>query len=309
LSKPESLMEFKYTESFQAKIANLHRGKENLPGYESYIRAHLGGPSSRLIRYINTLIPEIQYHCGSLKHKQVLDFGCGTGATAVALAMYSDSTSAFDVDLESVHICEHRLREHGIENQVKLYHANDIDDVKGLMGTFDLILLNGVIEHIPLTKTGMRKRLLRTIFTELLNQSGYMVISETPNRLWPFDFHTTQLWWIPWTRPGSSWAYTRAVKKGRHVDSPTTSEGSLGLEERGAWGETYWEIRNYLKDITFTCVNLQRGHNRRLHYSYRETWKEKLFATAMYYSAVKLLHVPICAFTPGISNLILKKAA
>lgn len=303
---------FNYSKDFQRMIVRLHRAKENWPNYQNYLKAHLGGPDSRVVILTKYLCPEIEYHCGSLKDKRILDFGCGTGATTAALAQNSKQICAFDTDEESIEICKRRISEHGLKSRVQFYCADDLDKVKDFMDTFDLILVNGVIEHIPLTRTGLRKKTMQSLF-ELLKKPGYLYINETPNRLCPFDFHTTQLWWIPWTKPGSEWAYRKAVKKRRHSDAPTISKGPLGLEERGAWGATYWEIKNYLKGEKFVCTNTVSGHNRHIHYlsnplgKFLGTWKQTVFEFIMYYSAVKLLHIPITAFAPNITNLVIKK--
>ena len=296
---------FDYSKEFEELIVRLRRGKENWPNYQNYIKAHLGGPDSRVVQFTKQLCLEIEYHCGSLENKRILDFGCGTGATTAALAQYSKQICAFDIDKGSIEICKRRIREHGMESSVQFYCADDLDKVKSSMGTFDLILLNGVIEHIPLTKIGLRKKIIRSLFT-LLKRPGYLFINDTPNRLCPFDFHSTQLWWIPWTKPGSEWAYRRAVKKKRHSDAPTISEGPLGLEEVGAWGATYWEIMNYLDGERFICLNTISGHNRHIYYSFRGSWKRVVFEFVMYWFTVKLLHLPITAFAPGIANLVIK---
>jgi len=297
---------FEYSDDFKALIVRLHRGKENWPNYPNYIRDHLGGPHSRVVTYTKYLCPEIEYHCGSLKGKRVLDFGCGTGATTAALAHFCEQVSAFDVDEESTTICKKRLEEHHLENRVSLYHADDIDVVKDSLGVFDLILANGVIEHIPLTKSGSRRRIMLSLF-HLLRDNGYIYINDTPNRLLPFDFHSTQLWWIPWTKPGSQWAYRRAIRKGKHSDAPTISGGPLGLEEVGAWGATYCEITGYFKGERFVCLNLVNGHNRHLYYAYPSTRYRSVFEFVTYYLLVKPFHVPMNAFAQSIPNLVIGK--
>jgi 2-polyprenyl-3-methyl-5-hydroxy-6-metoxy-1,4-benzoquinol methylase len=297
---------FDYSKEFEELIIRLHRGKEDWPGYQKYLKAHLGGPTSRIVKFKKQLCRDIEFHCGSLKDKRILDFGCGTGATTVALAEHSTQICAFDIDRESFEICRKRIREHGLEGSVQFYSGDDLDKIKDSMGTFDLILLNGVIEHIPLTKTGLRKKIIRSLFT-LLKRSGYLFINETPNRLCPFDGHSTQLWWIPWMKPGSDRAYRRAVKKKRHSAVPTTSEGPLGLEEVGAWGATYWEIMSYLSEESFLCLNTMSGHNRHVQYFSPGSWKRSVFESVAYWSAVKLLHIPITAFSPVINNLVIQK--
>ena len=163
----------------------------------------------------------------------------------------------------------------------------------------------------PLTKSGVRRRTIRTLF-KMLRKAGYLYINETPNRLCPKDFDTTLLWWIPWTKPGSKWAYRGAVRKGRHSDVPTLSEAPLGLEERGAWGATYWEIKSYLKEEKISsCLNTLSGHDRHINYEsaldWISGWKRSLFELLVYWFAVKLLRTPITAFTPAISSLVIKK--
>jgi len=298
--------QFEYSRDFEEQITRLHRGKEDWPRYRAYLRAHLGGPHSRVVQYTKYLCPEIEYHCGKLQGKRVLDFGCGTGATTAALAHYCEQVTAFDIDEESIEICKQRIEEHGFENRVRFFCADDVDQVKDILGTFDIILMNGVVEHIPLSRSGLRRRIIRSLF-DLLETPGYLFITDTPNRLWPRDSHSTGLWWIPWTKPGSAWAYRRAVRKGRHSDAPTISQGPLGLEEVGAWGATYWEIEGYLRGEKFVCLNMVSGHDRHFAHAFPGTWKRTVFEAVMYLLAVKLLRVPITALYKTITNLVMKK--
>lgn len=297
---------FEYSDILKAMLVHKHRGMENWPNYQEYIRDGLAGPNSRVVNFTKQLFPEIKRHCGDIAGMRALDFGCGTGSTTVPMALSCRDVVAFDIDEESIEIAKQRIKEHDLEKSVRFCFANDIGEVKEALGTFDFILVNGVIEHIPLTMTGERKRIVRLLFG-MLNRPGYLYINETPNRLWPFDFHSTQLWWIPWMMPGSERAYRKAMKKGRYSDAPTISKGPLGLEEIGAWGATYWEIRSYLKDERFECLNLEKGHNRHIQYCSDRSTKRIMFDSAVYFFAVKLLRVPIVAFAPFIKNLIIKK--
>jgi 2-polyprenyl-3-methyl-5-hydroxy-6-metoxy-1,4-benzoquinol methylase len=256
---------FDYSIDFQQEIMRKMRGGAIYPNYQHWLAEALGGPNSRVVKYTNFLCPEIEYHCGSLDEKRILDFGCGIGSTTVALAYFSSRVCAFDIDRESLQICRARVREHGLDHRVTFYCADNINSVRESMGTFDLILLNGVIEHIPQSKTGLRKNIMLSLF-DMLERSGHLYINDTPNRLLPFDFHTTQLWWIPWTKPGSEWAYGRAIRKGRYFDDPTLPKGSVALEERGAWGATYCEILGYFKGKRFVVLNIQPDHKRHLYY-------------------------------------------
>lgn len=296
---------FEYSQEFKQMIVRLHRGKEHWPHYGQYLEAHLGGPASRLAEFTAVLCPEIEHHCGSLASHRILDFGCGTGATTAALARTCKQVYAYDLDSESLEICRRRIKEHGVEDRVTFY-SGSLERLKAAVGTFDMILMNGVIEHIPASKPQLRETVLKSLF-DLLNPSGYLFINETPNRLFPFDWHSTQLWWIPWTKPGSEWAYRRAVAKGRHSNAPTISEGPLGLEEVGAWGITYWGLTRCLKGASFACVNTQPGHNRHIFYASRGRWRRALFERMVYYVGVKVFRAPITAFAPSLTNLVLRK--
>lgn len=300
---------FEYSQEFKDMIADMHKGKENLPNYHRYIAAHLGGFDSRLRSFCLYLYPEIYYYCGELKNKKVMDFGCGTGASTVLLALHSDEVFAYDVDQKSISICKKRVQEHGLMDKVTFLTGN-FENISGKLGNFDFILLMGVVEHIPLSVHGLRGRILLSLF-DILNPGGYLYITGTPNRLWPIDKHTTQLWWIPWAKPGSKWAFRRAVEKGRHVESPDThSSGALGLEERGAWGATYFEIRKYLSGRSFNVVNLMQAHNRHIRYfRCTRTLKRNIFDFVIYHLISRWTKIPITAFAPGLSHLVIQRTS
>jgi 2-polyprenyl-3-methyl-5-hydroxy-6-metoxy-1,4-benzoquinol methylase len=165
---------FEYSKDFQETILGVTKALRGFPNSERWLDGLLGGPSSRFIMCVNCLCPEIEYHCGNLADKRVLDFGCGTGPTTAALAYYSHKVCAFDIDGEVIEICKKRIREHGLESRVQFYSADDLDTAKASLGTFDIVVINGVIEHIPLSKSGLRKKIMRSLF-DILEKSGYYV--------------------------------------------------------------------------------------------------------------------------------------
>jgi 2-polyprenyl-3-methyl-5-hydroxy-6-metoxy-1,4-benzoquinol methylase len=298
---------FEYPEEFRNLIIEMHRGKENLPFYKGYIAAHLGGPRSNLDQFLSNSYPEIVYHLGNIGSMRVLDFGCGTGASTAALAMNCKNVVAFDRDKKSIFICEKRLEEHKLRSRVTILCANDFQDVAEKAGTFDLIVINAVIEHIPTSINGLRRKQLRTLF-DALNPGGSLYINATPNRLFPVDLHTTKLWWIPWTKPGSKWAYSKAVKRGRYVRLAEYSEGPLGLEESGSWGATFFEIKKYLNGKSYEILNCLPGHNKHLSYTRRrENTQRMLFDFIVYYFFSKWTKIPLTAVSAAIENLIIRK--
>ncbi len=298
--------EFVFSARFEQMIRDMHKGLEHSPFYSSYIAAHLGGPQSRQVTFSRTVCPEIEYHCGPLGGRRVLDFGCGTGATTAALARLAESVAAFDVWPESIEIARQRLCELGLAGSVEFFRADGAGEVAGEMGEFDVITMFGVIEHLPVTSSGLRTEVLRSA-AGMLRSGGFLFIGDTPNRLWPHDSHTTRLWWIPWSRPGSRWAYDRAVAKGRYARTEHYSPGPRGLEEQGAWGATYWEIERCLGDAGLTCVNKLDGHNRRLFYTGSRSTKAAVFELVTRSTACRLFRAPITAFAPYINNLVFRR--
>lgn len=307
---PTAVTEFPYSEEFRRRIVHLLRGTEGLPRYGEFVQDHLGGPASRLMQFVRYLVPEIEYRCGNLKAMRVLDFGCGTGASTVALARRFKEVIAFDVDEESMEVCRMRLAEHGLESRVALYCAPSLRDVRDQIGPVDLVLMCGVIEHLPLTETGLRREVVQTLFG-VLNAPGYLYVYDTPNRLWPVDFHTTGLWWIPWTRPGSPRALARAVRRGRWREYPKVDPGTRGLEQSGAWGATYWEILDYMKGQDYRCLNTVRGNNKHIDYlggarKFRLARYPFDFFVGLF---ARPLRIPITAFYPFLDNLVILKPA
>ncbi len=300
------MRETAYSDQFRQMILDMHKGLEESPFYESYIAAHLGGEASRLIVFSRTVIPEIEYHCGPLAGRRVLDFGCGTGASTAALAELTDHVAAFDIWQGSIDIARQRLREHGLENRVRFYCGSDVDEVALRIGTFDVIVALGVIEHLPISVRGLRQRVLRSL-AGLLNRPGYLFLGDTPNRLWPEDSHTTRLWWIPWTRPGSNWAFSRALARGRYHRTEHYSRGPRGLEEQGAWGATYWEISRCLQGCGLRCVNLTPGHDRHLTYTGVRSRKEAVFESLVRPTACRAFRAPLTAFAPYLNNLVFRR--
>ncbi len=299
---------FQYSKEFEEMIVEYIRGSEHLPQYQGYLQAHSGGPKSRLSQMMTSFYPEIVYHCGNLQNKRVLDFGCGTGATAVFLASHCQEITSFDVNPKTVTITKKRLEEHGLGAKVHFLCAADFQDVAAQAGKFDFILVNAVLEHIPLSIVNLRAKIIQQLFSSL-NPNGFLFITETPNRLWPIDFHTTGLWWIPWSKPGSQWAYQRAIQKGKFsLNSSVLSSGTLALEESGSWGTTYAEIKKALPAGQHEIVNLQPKHNRHLNY-HSGKMLEKVFDFIVYYTISKWTKIPLTAWHPTITNLVIRRSS
>lgn len=293
-------MTFEYSKKFQSELNHLLSKTKNSPYYSLYTQAHLGGENSREAVFEKHLIPEIKYHCPNLKNKSILDLGAGTGSTTLVLAKHFGHIDAFDTDQKALLLCNLRLKENGLGEKVTIFKTTNLSSINK---KYDFILMNAVIEHIPLSKKDLRRKVIRQAFS-LLKPGGYLYINDTPNRLFPLDRHTTNKWFIPWTRPGNRWAFNQAKNMGLY---PQSQHKSIKLEEDGAWGATYLELKKYLKAFNYKVLNLEKNHDRYLAYSSRSSKKRRCFETLLYYTFVKIFKLPLTTFWPSINNLIIKK--
>jgi 2-polyprenyl-3-methyl-5-hydroxy-6-metoxy-1,4-benzoquinol methylase len=299
-------LRFQYSADFEAKIVHLHRGKEAWPHYRSYLTHHLGGPDGRVALFINHLCPELIFRCGPLQGKKVLDFGCGTGASAVALALSGAKVVAVDIDQESLEIARQRILEHSLEDRVRIMPIQELSSQEK-MSSFDLVLMNGVIEHIPITEKGLRAQVLKQA-SEALKPGGHLYINETPNRLWPKDTHSTGLWFLPWTPAGSKIGYGYAVSMKKHTECATVSPGPRGLEEVGAWGATYWEVNRALKKLGFTNQNTSHRLRRKTRFTHAGSFKRRFLESVLYLSLTFPFGIPLIAFFPFLDHLVFVKS-
>lgn len=122
--------------------------------------------------------------------KRILDFGCGTGASTVILSkMFAQSefTGVEMVD-SALSVAKKRVEFYNLPN-VSFHQSPNGSDLPEKLGKFDFVILSAVYEHLLPEE---RKILLPKLW-DLVRESGYLFINQTPNRLFPFELHTTML--------------------------------------------------------------------------------------------------------------------
>jgi len=173
-----------------------------------------------------------------LTDKVVFDFGSGGGASSISLCRIgAKKVYGVDVEEDSVEMATMRAAECGFSDRMDFRYLEDTSRLPFEDAFFDVILCQGVMEHIP---PNLRARHLEEVW-RTLKPSGLLFIMETPNRVWPIDGHTTGLPLVPYMplRMARWFSFRFSGKVNRNA----TLEQ---LIYAGIRGVTYWEVRRSL---------------------------------------------------------------
>jgi S-adenosylmethionine-dependent methyltransferase len=135
---------------------------------------------------------------------RVLEVGCGTGSSTVALAEQGAIVTGIDIDADSLAVARDRCRLY--KQQVDLCDANVIATSTLFKAeSFDLIIIFACLEHMTFKERidGL------PILWKLLAQDGMLAVIETPNRLWFFDWHTSLMPFFNWLPDELAFHYSR----------------------------------------------------------------------------------------------------
>ncbi|MFO8002564.1 MAG: class I SAM-dependent methyltransferase [Marinilabilia sp.] len=171
--------------------------KEN---YKADLRAHL---YERLESDRGTIVPWID-NATNLKRMRILEIGCGTGSSSIALAEQGARVTGIDIDEGALIVAKDRSDVYNVDAEFKLLNAQQISGVFN-DGEFDVIIFFACLEHMTIAE---RLSSLRDAW-EILPTNGLLVIVETPNRLWYFDDHSSMLPFFHWLPNELAFWYTK----------------------------------------------------------------------------------------------------
>jgi S-adenosylmethionine-dependent methyltransferase len=124
---------------------------------------------------------------------RVLEIGCGTGASTVALAEQGCNVVGVDVNQGNLLAAQDRCRIYDLHAHFLCANATDL--CKHVQpGEFDLIIFFAALEHLTYAE---RISAMRDTWA-MLQPGGLWCVVETPNRLWWFDAHTAYLPFFNW---------------------------------------------------------------------------------------------------------------
>ncbi|MEX2215719.1 MAG: class I SAM-dependent methyltransferase [Phycisphaeraceae bacterium] len=134
-------------------------------------------------------------HVQPLKGARILEIGCGTGSSTVAMAEQGAQVVGVDVDAPSLDVAKLRCELYGVEAE---FHAcNAAEAAQRMAGReFDLIIFFASLEHMTHDE---RLAAMRSTW-EMLRPGQIWCVMETPNRLWFYDHHSALMpfyLWLP----------------------------------------------------------------------------------------------------------------
>lgn len=174
-------------------------------------------------RFLERELTRVEMHlhslCAPLARRlgptaRILDAGCGTGGSTVALALSPlapSTTVGFDASVEAVEAAGLRGQGYGLSaSALRFVHVEAGQRLPFADHSFDLVVCVSVLEFIsrPDARAAFASELLRVV------RPGGHVYLATPNPLRPREYHSRR-WFGDWRRtPGFPWSSTPRELRG-----------------------------------------------------------------------------------------------
>jgi 2-polyprenyl-3-methyl-5-hydroxy-6-metoxy-1,4-benzoquinol methylase len=209
-------------------------GKNDL---ENHLFRRLDSDRNMIVPWLDTVRP--------LRNTSILEIGCGTGCSTVALAEQGAAVTAIDVDASSLLVAGERCRAHGLE--VDFAHANATEVHQLFAGRhFDYIIFYAALEHMTMEE---RMSAMRATW-QMLPAGCLWCVMDTPNRLWYYDAHTSLLPFHMWLPDELAFEYSRFSPRPNYRERyrEYTDEAKLDFLRRGR-GVSFHEFELAMKPL------------------------------------------------------------
>jgi SAM-dependent methyltransferase len=181
----------------------------------------------RFVAYRTRFMVE-RFGVAAARPRRVLDFGCGSGLSTLALARHLPEAEIVAADLNSTYldIFGARIAEERPAG-LRIVGMGDGVDLGAVDGMFDLVQLNAVFEHLLPAE---RRELMPALWAKL-RPGGLFLLTETPWRWFPIETHTTSLPLVNYLPDALALA---AARKSRRIAADASWETALREGLRGA---------------------------------------------------------------------------
>lgn len=178
-------------------------GQEDL---KDHLTGRLDSFRLSVIPWLNSVRP--------LENSKILEIGCGTGISTVALAEQGAKVTAIDVVEDSLIVAKKRCEVYGLNVELMLANSTEVHNL--LAGQdFDFIIFFACLEHM----THNERMLAMKNTWEMLATDSLWCLVDTPNRLWHYDQHTAHLPFYSWLPDDLAFAYSRFSPRVMHQKS------------------------------------------------------------------------------------------
>jgi SAM-dependent methyltransferase len=198
------------------------------------LRDHLSG---RLDTARMSVVPWLD-DARRLDGATILEIGCGTGSSTLALAEQGAAVTGVDIDEGSLAAATERCRCHGVDAKFMVANGRDVAEI--LEGQhFDVIVFYASLEHMTVSE---RIAALGGAW-DRLRPGDCLAVADTPNRLWPADDHSSQLPFYNWLPDDLALqvAHESPRELFRHTLETAAPDGLLALARFGR-GVSYHEF-------------------------------------------------------------------
>ncbi len=182
----------------------------------------------------------------SLKGAKILEIGCGTGSSTVALAEQGATVIAVDIDESSLRVAAERCRTYDVDVEIHQVNATELHR-QFSHHKFDFIIYFACLEHM----THVERMSAMSDTWNMLAPGSHWCVIETPNRIWYHDHHTAWLPFYMWLPDDLAFKYARFSP--RNSFSSALNEYSDEAFERmlrAGRGVSYHEFDLTLGDAT-----------------------------------------------------------
>lgn len=194
LEKFKTLLEEEFFKGWREKDKFSEKTFEKDLKTQLYLRLH--GNRYNYIPWIDKTV--------KLKNSNILEIGCGTGSSTVALAEQGAFVTGIDIDESSINIAKERMKIYGLKADFLVGNCLEIfEQVKDRR--FDAIIFYASLEHMLYEE---RIESLKKYFS-ILSDNSFLIIVETPNRLWYLDEHTSLLPFFNWLPDRLAFDYSK----------------------------------------------------------------------------------------------------
>jgi len=161
--------------------------------FERLPQAELDRDVLRLVdHHLEHLIPRVARYLGA-DLRRVIDFGCGSGGSAIAVALvYPDvRCTGFDIDPDEVALARERASLYGVAERCEFRCIPAGQSLPLADGSFDFCLCSSVLEYV--IDRDARQFCVREMARAL--RTGGLLFCSVPNRIYPFEIHTRKWGW------------------------------------------------------------------------------------------------------------------